>query len=326
MKNYNPKVRIVILVFCILFLTSILINGSRAKFISLRGFNIGTIDRIPFFNINLNEDTSEVSNIRLNEQNQYSASLENIKTINLDLTIDRVILKSSEENNINIIEKSNYKLKDSEKLRINEKGSTLDIIRNDKNFMAPFKDINRELEIYLPNEYKENLIIKNNVGDILIQNELTLKSLTINQDVGEFRLKENLIAESFDFQSETGSLDSKSIEVSSYDIKTNVGSIDIKDLRGKGELKSDIGEIQCVINDIKGNIDIQTDTGEINAYINTEIDFNLKIKNDIGDVETDIQLNNYRNSKDSIEGSVGNNPTNTINIESDIGDIGVYSK
>ena len=320
MRNSNSKLRIVIWSVITVVLIGLLINcTSNSKFyifdrlsnrIDVRSFGI----------------FKHLSQGEIKEINEYKSNIDDIKEIKFDLSIDTVIVSESNEKYVKIIEKSNYKLENDEKIKISKNGNTIEVSRNEINVRKNFNNIYRTVEIYLPKDYRNNLVLNNKLGDIYIESPFNLEKLEINQKIGDLNINSNIVCNEFISHMATGDIDIAHIYTTKYYIQTNVGDIDIKGLNGFGDIKSNIGDIECNIDEIDGDIYIESNTGDIDIFLNKDCNFNLNAKYNIGDFDTDLEFRDFKQNKKNIIAKVGDNPSNNINIKCNIGDLEINSK
>ncbi len=320
MRNSNSKLRIVIWSVITVVLIGLLINcTSNSKFyifdrlsnrIDVRSFGI----------------FKHLSQGEIKEINEYKSNIDDIKEIKFDLSIDTVIVSESNEKYVKIIEKSNYKLENDEKLKVSKNGNTIEVSRNEINVRKKFNNIYRTVEIYLPKDYRNNLVLNNELGDVYIESPFNLEKLEINQNTGDLNINFNIVCNEFISHVATGDIDIANIYVTKYYIQTNVGDIDIKRLNGFGDIRSNIGDIECNINEIGGDIYIESNTGDVDIFLNKDCNFNLNAKYNIGDFDTDLEFGDFKQNKKNIIAKVGDNPSNNINIKCNIGDLEINSK
>lgn len=264
----------------------------------------GTTQRIGLplsvFNFKINDS-------RLSEENQYSVKIGDVENIELSVSVDDILIEESNDEDIKIIEKSNYKLENSEKLQINQEEKNLEIVRNDRNTIGNLNNINRRLEIYLPKDYRGSLTLENTVGDIKIHSKLNVEELNTRQKVGDLKLNSNIECNTFSFENTTGDMD-------------------IKSIKGSGSIEGKVGNIRCYLEEITGDIIVENSTGDIDLEINPDSSFILDSKYNIGELDININLDNSTTSKKHISGSYGDNAKSTLNVEANIGDISIMLK
>ncbi|MGL5313665.1 MAG: DUF4097 family beta strand repeat-containing protein [Peptostreptococcaceae bacterium] len=308
MRRNRGILIIVLCIVLIVFLVGVLFNNTN------RGISVGNFS---FINI---------GNTKLTEEDKYNASLENVKTIKLETTVDDIIIEEGNEKDIQIIEKSNYKLDENEKLKISNNDDTLEIVRNDKKIIASKININRRLEIYLPKDYNGTLLLDNNVGDIKINCDLKLDKLSISQDVGDLKLSSNIECTNFNSKNNVGDTKIENLVCEEYSIKTSTGDIDINGIAGFGKIDGKIGNVDCTLNKISGDISITATTGDVDILVSGSESFILDSKSNVGDIETNINLDNCKTSQKSLSGSYGKDATYNMIVETNVGDIKIDTK
>lgn len=320
MRNSNSKLRIVIWSVITVVLIGLLINcTSNSKFYIFDRLS----NRTDFRNYGIFKHLSQGE---IKEINEYTSNIDNIKEIKFDLSIDTVIVSESNEKYVKIIEKSNYKLENDEKIKISKNGNTIEVSRNEINVRKNFNNIYRTVEIYLPKDYRNNLVLNNKLGDVYIESPLNLEKLEINQKIGDLNINSNIVCNEFISYVATGDMDIENIYTTKYYIQTNVGDIDIKGLNGFGDIKSNIGDIDCNIYAIGGDIYIESSIGDIDISLNKDYNFNLNVERNIGDFNTNYEFEYFKQNKQNIVAKVGENPFNNINIKCNIGDLEINSK
>lgn len=316
MRKNNAIVRIILWLVVGIMLISFLVNSNN------HNFKYFDFMGIPFGYFNLSDRNAR----NLSEKNEYIIELENIDTLKFDLTVDEVVIEETDEKDIKIIERSNYKLEEDQKLQVKKNDNIVEIIRYEKNILSRQRNINRRIEVFIPKSYNKNLIISSNVGDIKINSDFKLDEFKISLDVGDVNINSYMSCRAFEVISETGDIDIESIDTESYSIESNVGDIDINSITGSGSIESDIGNINCVIDEISGNVSIDSNTGDVDIDVNKNLSFNLYSKYGVGDFKSNLDFDNYNNNKKIIKGSIGKNPSHNIDIECNVGDLRINSK
>ncbi len=234
--------------------------------------------------------------------------------ININVDAGDVYVKESNDNNVKVLvygEKENTK--------VNATDDNLSIVAKEKKcFGFCFNVIKTKIEVYLPTDYKNNIVINNkygdvnvgsflnanvnvdaNCGDVLIKKALNAK---VNNDYGDIKINNakdvNVNASYGDI--ELGKVsnvivknsygDIEVLNVLSYmNIEADCGDIEIKNvnINKNSYIKNDYGDVEIgSTNDIY--IDAKTDLGDVDVNHNNRMsDITLKIKNDCGDIEID---------------------------------------
>jgi len=102
------------------------------------------------------------------------------------------------------------------------------------------------LEIYVPAEQLESLVIESDVGTIQVEG-ITVDNLELTSRVGEVNLRDVVTASTF--------------------IQSNIGQVQVRRLTGNLNITTDMGEVDVVLPKLSQNVDIQTRMGEINVEL-----------------------------------------------------------
>lgn len=238
----------------------------------------------------------------------------NFKNVNINVDAGDVYVKESNNNNVKVLvygEKENTK--------VNATDGNLSIAAKEKKcFGFCFNVTKTKVEVYLPIDYKNNIVINNkygdvnvgsflnanvnidaNCGDVLIKKALNTK---VNNDYGDIKINN---AKDVNVNASAGDIDLGKVSnvtvknsygnievlnVLSYmNIEADCGNIEIKNvnINKNSYIKNDYGDVEIgLTNDIY--IDAKTDLGDVDVNHNNRMsDITLKIKNDCGDIEVD---------------------------------------
>ena len=245
------------------------------------------------FKINSNDKMKSISEYTIKDT-------KNLKNISVDMSLGEVELTESKDDNIYVIFKANKDIKAEKYLDVDQKSDALDIKSVNKNKVHFLNNTSMKIELQIPKSYNQNIYVSTNVGDTVFDKELDLKDLTIKSDVGDIKLN-------------------KPIKCDSYEIKNDTGDIKIYSIDGGGVIESDIGDIKCGIDGIKNDIDIVSNIGSVKLEISRDLAF--KFKSDKQPDDIDIDFDKVSKDGDDFYGEYGTNPSYTIDVKSDIGDI-----
>ena len=237
---------------------------------------------------------------------------EEFNKIIIDATISEIDIKKSDTNSIKT---KIYGEKDYIDVRTNL--DTLNIKTSKKICIGIcFSQKSAKIEIYLPKEYDGNIDIKNDYGDIFID-EFLNADIEAEEDCGDVRILGGNIVKVDnnygDIEIEESNItvinedcgDVKISNVNDVTIKNSYGDIEIKSVNNYLHLENDCGNIKVdninlkkdsYIKDDYGDIEIgntnqvfidaKTDLGKVNIKNNyNKSDITLKIENDCGDIE-----------------------------------------
>lgn len=190
----------------------------------------------------------------------------NISDIIINSNYGDITVKKSNNNKIRIVARGG----NAEHINVNTDSSklTLNISNPDKITRFPlFNNVNisSDVDIYLPDNTPDVLVINSNLGDVDIDNQINT-ALEINSNCGDISAEK--LYGSFDIHTDLGDIDIKAINInkdSSAD--TNMGDIDIE-----------------YTNNIKIDYSTSLGTSDIKNN-NTFSDITLTVKTDLGDIE-----------------------------------------
>lgn len=258
------------------------------------------------FNLNF---TNSKDKLKIVSEN--TLSLKNITDINLQLDVDDVsFLENENSNEIKIIEKCTRDLSKEEQLKINAENNKINIHRNSNlNINSLGKSFSRQVLIYLPSTYKNDLNLKLSLGNIDFDYNLNLNKLNLNLTTGSVNIKD-LKCNSFILEGRTGDFSIDTLICEEYGISLNTGSINVSDISGKGYINNTVGNIKSGISNMTGDTEISSSTGDIEVNILKEFDFIINSSCDIGEIKNDFK-----------ENSIGKNPKYTLIIDCGIGNI-----
>ena len=236
----------------------------------------------------------------------------NFDEINIITDAGDVYLKNYDDDKVKLLI---YNDDDLNEVNIN--GNILDIdVKNKKcHFFCNNKIA--KIEIYLPNNYENEINIEDNLGNIEVENFEKI-NVNIKNNLGDIDISNvnNAI-----IKNDLGDVNIN--KVNNADIKVSSGDVNIKEVNDI-KIKTNLGDV--VVNKINNYLDISNDCGDIKLD-KVVLNKDSKIQNSLGDVkinnikdvyidgETDLGKvkinNNYRNSDITLE------------IENNCGDIKV---
>lgn len=219
-----------------------------------------------------------------------------IMDIDINSKVADIHIIENTENNIKVIVYSEQK-----RTQVEVNNNKLVITSNSKKCIGFC--INTKIdkvELYIPNNYKNSIMINDDVGDIKVGkfNDLVLNITTDAGDIDIASIKKANI------KSDAGDIDIENID--SIIIDTDAGDIDIESVNKYLNIKADAGDIKINNVNLTKNSKIKTDAGDIK--INKTNDIYINAKTDVGDTKI-----NNNNRKSDIE----------LNIKTDVGDIKV---
>lgn len=214
------------------------------------------------------EHTFNSDEVKLLKEESYP--INNLNKISIDTTIGSIkILKSTDEN-IKIIQYTNYsKIKKFES-KLN--GNTLNIDGRNKDCFLCFSEINI-FELYIPEEYTNNLFISTTSGSVKTNDNYHFDNLNVYTKSAAMQFSK-METTNINLRSTSGSININEIDSKNIKISTTSGSIKVDSLEADSTtLKSNSGKIK--IDEATSNISLKTTSGSIKI-----LSFEGKIKAD----------------------------------------------
>ncbi|MEG1409508.1 MAG: DUF4097 family beta strand repeat-containing protein [Terrisporobacter sp.] len=271
------------------------------------------------------------TNNNMKKINEYEFDdIDSIKNITTNINNSDVVLGKNNKDNIKVIVKSNKGIKDKNSIKADKNLDTVSIEDKSNNTKGKFfgitKGIFMEVEVLIPDSYKGNLNIDNNVGDLSFVSSLEFHNVDINVKTGDVDINQKLIANKLVINNKVGDLDAKTLIVKDLSIEGKTGDIEIEELEGKGSLDSDVGDIDCGIEKLSGDLKLRSRVGDVDISINRDLSFLFEGNKKMGEIESDLEFNNVSQSSKHFSGKYGKTPNNLISVDVKTGDIGIYQK
>lgn len=252
------KMRIVFFIILIIVLMGVLVRG-----INLFGFG--------------SSDESSNPSWAYKNKLERKENIDGVNSIVFKLDVGEAILKTTDKDEIAVVERSNKNLK-KHKLIIDKTNNEL-TFREPTNRIAIFNfgtNNKKVVEISLPKKYQDKLYLYSDVGNIKIKSDLNLKELELESDVGKVIVEGNIKADIFKSNSDAGDTKIARLEAKKFDIRSDVGKVIVESALGKGKVESDVGDVIFNFERIEGDSDFRTDVGKVILNINKDETFNLE--------------------------------------------------
>lgn len=261
MKNKGLIITLIILLTIIVFfLITILVASLNGKFSFFRG------------NINYGNKSAKI----IFDQ-KYE--LQDIEKLEVSEEAGDIKFEKTSEENIRVVAYG----ENSEDVEVALNGNKLkvDFANNNRVKFLNFGNYKSYIIIYIPSNYSNSIIIKNNYGNCKIA-DLENATIDIDCDCGNVELGKIKNAK---IKCDYGNVEIDTV-LNKCDIKSDCGNIEIEklELKENSSIKSDLGNIEIgEINDIY--VDANVDLGKINiSKNNRNSEITLTIKCDCGNV------------------------------------------
>lgn len=240
----------------------------------------------------------------LKTQKEETLSLENCDEIKLDFSSEDIIIHTTDDSKLKVVQKSSKKLKENEKFTTSTDNNTISIekAKSIRNINIMFFGYNRRLiELYIPKSYVKNLDIILSSGDVVFDSDVNLNVLKYHQSSGDLK--------------------ADNLKVNSYNIRTSSGDIIINNLSGSGEVLVSSGDIKIAYKDINEYTKVTATSGDIKLTIPSNSSFEFHGQCTSGDINSNFQLNYENKRGNKANAKVGNGPYKKIDVNTSSGDI-----
>lgn len=259
-------------------------------------------------------------------QKEQTVSSDNINKINIDFLSSDIYVKTTDDANIKIVQKSTGKMKDNAKFTVSKNGDTLNVNHGANQigfFFLGFGPLDNSVEIDIPKNYNKDLNIVSQSGNVILNSDMSLNSLSCYQSSGDFNSSFISNSNKTSIRASSGDIHINELDTNSYTVKDTSGDISIKSLSGTGKVSATSGNVSINYKDIADSSTASSMSGDVRLSVPKDLSFDFKGNCVSGDINSNFDLN-YKNKKgNAAEGKVGNGPYKTINASVASGDIDI---
>ncbi len=270
--------------------------------------------------------------------NELQFSLDGISDVTISYDEESVTFFESDNDEL-IIKEYMTKNKNSYHANVKQSSNSIHISEGGKPF---FKDgFLRYVEVYLPTSYMESLTVTTTDGNIDLCNmDLQLSTLRIDSTSGIVKLN-NACASNIHLSSTSGTLKLGSIIADIIKLDTTSGNItcdelignvtytstsgnaDIKSAIGSGSYKANnSGNLNVVYTEVTGDLFLFNKNDSIKLTLPADLEFEFEATTKNGSISTTFPECITIDGR-TTRGTIGSNPTVTIKIETNNGNIEV---
>ncbi|SFD16957.1 DUF4097 family beta strand repeat-containing protein [Clostridium uliginosum] len=235
----------------------------------------------------------------LTVQKDENIDLISLNKINLDFSSSEIVVQTTDEPNMRIVQKSARNLTDDEKFTVIKQDNEVTIKTNNlqKHFtIFNFGSSEQKIEVYIPKNYNKDLYIQSSSGNIEFNSDINLDSLSCIARSGNLVVENTINAKDINLKASSGNIDVESLISKTYKINTDSGNIKINSLVGSGELQASSGNIRVNYKDISEYSNVSAHSGNVNLVIPEGLSFEFNGKCTSGDIKSSFDLN-YKNKK-----------------------------
>lgn len=263
-------------------------------------------------------------NTKTTVQKEDNISLDKCENITLDFSSYDVVISSTDDENLRVVQKSSSTLKQEEKFSFSKYDNTIAIEEGKSKHgfgIFNFGSFNNEIELFIPKKYDKSLEVKTRSGNIDVKSVMNLDKVNLAQSSGNFNSKESITANEVNLEASSGNIKAQTLITKLYKIKTSSGNVDIKTLSGSGEVYASSGNIKIGYGEVGEELKANASSGNIKLNLPKDISFEFYGQCTSGNIDTDFDVN-YKNKKgNEATAKIGNEPYKKINVETRSGNI-----
>lgn len=266
------------------------------------------------------------SGVKTEVQKQESISPDNLGKIIMDFSSENVVITSTEENQIRVVESCSGKLNDNSKFTVTRAGNTVNIEQGSPGIhfnIFEFGHLNRQIEIFIPKSYKNDLEVSLSSGNITINNDLSLNNFKAIQRSGNLGSRGTLTAQEVSLESTSGNITIGSLYVKSYNLEVTSGNIKIDSLSGSGGAKATSGNVNISYKDIAENSNLSSISGNVILVVPKELSFEFDGACSSGNINSNFDLSYKNKGKKQATAKVGSGSYKKINARVTSGNINI---
>lgn len=259
-------------------------------------------------------------------QKDEKVDLKNIDKINVDFSSSNIIIKTTEDINLRIIQKSAKTLTESEKFQIIKTNNEITIKKgNSIKFSNIFSFGNNQeiIEVYVPKNYNSDMDFETSSGNIEFDSDIELGNVNCEASSGNLFSNCNLRVKDINLEVSSGNISFEALLTNSYNIDASSGNIKINSLAGSGKLKTSSGNIKIQYKDITEESEATASSGDIDLVIPEGLSFEFSGECSSGKINSDFELNYKDKKHNEATGKVGSAPYKKIKARTSSGSINV---
>lgn len=285
-------------------------------------------------------------------RNTIELSASEIDTLNVKYSGKNIVVYPSENDSITIKE---YLISDS-----SEAQAEVDIINNadtgkktvnvtgGKAFalnIFGFFAAGERIEVYLPEEGPEGLLIQAGSGNIKAESDFSIRTNLLELTVGSGNIGwHDTDAEEIHIQAGSGNISAKNligdmeIGTGSGDIKLTYaegsaeitagsGNISIDDFSGQGSVTAGSGNIKMEVLEIKGDLKLKTGSGNSRLVLPQQSAFSLEVQTGSGNIKTSFDdMLSYNKKGNRAKGDIGGKPAVMVSVKANSGNVSITAE
>lgn len=262
----------------------------------------------------------------LTVQKDENLPLDNFNKINVNFSSADIIVQSTDESNLRVVQKSTGKLKDEEKFVINKENDNIIIQRKTSRVgfsIFNIGNLQESIEIYIPKSYTKSLDIQSSSGNVIFNSDISLNNINCTARSGNLQGETNINANDVNLKASSGNINVENLTSKNYKVNTSSGNIHIGSISGSGEVAASSGNIRIKYKDISEYSNVSANSGNVNLIVSEGLSFEFNGKCNSGDIDSNFDLNYKSKRGNEATAQVGSAPYKKINARTSSGNIDI---
>jgi len=284
------------------------------------------IATILFFTTSMNGAWELKGGVTVDEQETFS--LEGIAELNVQTSSTDVLVGKSEGSSIEVYLHGTVHTSRSEAiptLAVEQTGNLLQITterENGQHFVLGFYSDDLVLEIGVPEQYRDRLVVRTSSGDVDIIDQ-NLSELSVDTSSGDIQLR-SVQAATVSMESSSGDQEAENLQAEYSELTSTSGDVRVGDLTGGAKVKSSSGKITLSYLEFNADLEVRSSSGDVKLFLTEAARFRLEARASSGDISCEFPLTlagaSSEMSRNAVVGMVGDG-THQIVVQTSSGDI-----
>ncbi|RTR36148.1 DUF4097 domain-containing protein [Robertmurraya yapensis] len=195
------------------------------------------------------------------------------------------------------------------KVTVKQKGDTITVEYKQKWF-SWFNFFNHsKLNVYVPEDYKEDMVIDIGSGNLELSGEsakqpFKLNHLILDMSSGNVELND-LVVNEFAFDGSSGNVEIHSLDSKTTSVDVSSGNVKISDFAGELEADISSGRFDAQFAELRDSISIDVSSGNVTLDLPDKADFTLEGETGSGNISSNFPLKVENQDKHEIKGTHG---------------------
>lgn len=267
---------------------------------------------------------------------------ENVSNIVVDVTSTDVKLCYSDSDQFKVVYQGSEK-EIKEPLMTAEINSDTLLIKQKPKIQMFQWGVNRIVTIYVPESFKGKLDYTCSSGDLALLEDFNFSEIKAKSTSGDMSSK-NLTCDQFKAICTSGDIQLGTLQTTNFSIQLTSGNISAAEIHGTGTLdltsgdvaiegfygqgsfETSSGDIRLELCEATGNVTVKVTSGDVMVDVLGDTALLCDFSVTSGDIQTILGSNGTGTYERNFNGSIGENPVNTLKIKTSSGDILVTGK